>query len=278
MPSRQRPPEALDAEHCDGPGPVTDSDAGSPETAKGPTSLAEAEGEVARAESRAKEARARAMRLRRQAETASSDERGTTDSADADSDTAAVDEAAGEAAPPTARSGRWRRLRWPRWVRRPGRKAVGVGAAIVLISASLGASGYMVWQHRTLVHERQRAAEFAAAARQGVVTFMSIDANHAKEDFQRVIDDSTGQLKDQLEAMAIYLVKNAEDAKVSTKATVDAVAVESMTDNSAVVLVVAKSDTTNSDKTKRPPASWRLSVDIDRDGGQLKVSKVEFLQ
>jgi Mce-associated membrane protein len=275
MPSRQRPPEALDAEHCDGPGPVIDSDAGSPETAKGPTSLAEAEGEAARAESRAKEARARAMRLRRQAETASSDQRDTTDSVE-DSDTAAVDDGAEEAEPPTARSGRWRRRL--RRVRRPGAKALGVGAAIVLIFASLGASGYMVWQHRTLVHERQRAAEFAAAARQGVVTFMSIDANHAKEDFQRIIDDSTGQLKDQLEAMAIYLVKNAEDAKVSTKATVDAVAVESMTDNSAVVLVVAKSDTTNPDNTKRPPASWRLSVDIDRDGGQLKMSKVEFLQ
>jgi Mce-associated membrane protein len=276
MPSRQRPPEALDAEHCDGPGPVTDSDAGSPETVKGPTSLAEAEGEAARAESRAKEARARAMRLRRQAETASSDQRDTTDSAE-DNDTAAVDDGTEEAAPPSARSGRWRRLRWRR-VRRPGRKAVGLGAAIMLISASLGASGYMAWQHRTLVHERQRAAEFAAAARQGVVTFMSIDANHAKEDFQRIIDDSTGQLKDQLEAMAIYLVKNAEDAKVSTKATVDAVAVESMTDNSAVVLVVAKSDTTNPDNTKRPPASWRLSVDIDRAGGQLKMSKVEFVQ
>jgi Mce-associated membrane protein len=56
------------------------------------------------------------------------------------------------------------------------------------------------------------------------------------------------------------------------------VAVESMTDNSAVVLVVAKSDTINPDKSKRPPVFWRLSVNVDRDGGQLKLSKLDFVQ
>ncbi|HYB38578.1 MAG TPA: hypothetical protein VEF72_24550 [Mycobacterium sp.] len=277
MPSRQRPPEALDADHCEDPGEATDSAAQHPRPGiESPISVAEAEEEAARAEALAEEARARAIRLRQQAEAASNDRRDTTDSADAkDSEATAVDHVAGEAEPLSVTSGRWRRL-W--WVRRPGRKAVAVGAAIALICASLGASGSMALQHRAAVHKRHLAAEFAAAAREGVVTLMSIDAKHAKEDFQRIIDDSTGQLKDQLEVTAVNLAKSAEDSKVSAKATVDAVAVESMTDNSAVVLVAAKSDTTNPDNTKRPPASWRLSVNINRDGGQLKMSKVEFLQ
>ena len=58
----------------------------------------------------------------------------------------------------------------------------------------------MVWQDHTLMHKRQLAPEFAAAARQGVTTLMSIDANHAKEDIQRIIDASTGELKAQMEA------------------------------------------------------------------------------
>jgi Mce-associated membrane protein len=273
MPSRQRPSQGLDAEHSDGTGPVTDSDV-APETAEAPTSLTEAEEEAARAESQAMAARARATQLRRQAETTSSDRPDATDSADAkDNDTVAVEDGVGEAEPPSPRS-RWRRVR----IYRPGRKAVGVGAAIVLISASLAASGYMVWQHRTLVHAQPRAAEFAAAARHGVETLMSIDPNHARENVQRIIDDTTGQLKSQVQVTSTYLVKSAEDAKVTTKATVEDAAVESMTDNSAVVLVVAKSDTTNPDKTKRPPVVWRLSVDINRDDGQLKMSKVEFIQ
>jgi len=136
----------------------------------------------------------------------------------------------------------------------------------------------MVWQHRTTVHKRQLAAEFSAAARQGVTLLMSIDANHAKEDFQRIIDDSTGDFKSQLSAMSGLMAKQAEESKSSSKATVEAVAVESLNDNSAVVLVAAKSDITNADNTIRPPVVWRISVGITRDGGQLKMSKVDFLQ
>jgi Mce-associated membrane protein len=51
-----------------------------------------------------------------------------------------------------------------------------------------------------------------------------------------------------------------------------------MTDNSAVVLVVAKSDTINPDKSVRPSVFWRLSVNIDRDGDRLKMSKLDFVQ
>jgi Mce-associated membrane protein len=75
-----------------------------------------------------------------------------------------------------------------------------------------------------------------------------------------------------------YIVDDAQKAKVTTKATVQDAAVESLTDNSAVVLVVAQSDTTNPDKSKRPPVFWRLSITIDRDGGQPKMSKFDFVQ
>jgi Mce-associated membrane protein len=239
---------------------VTDADA-DPSTAEAPDSLAAAEQELIRAEERAEAARARAAELRREAEADSSEQPEPT-------------EDAAEAKPAASR---WR-LRW-RWrLRRPTRKAVGVGTAIVLICASLAASGYIVWQHRTLVQQRQHAVEFAAAAREEVATLMSIDPAHAVENLQHTIDDTTGALKSQLEATSSYMAKNAQDAQVTTKATVQDVAVASMTDNSAVVLVVAKSDTINPDKSMRPPVFWRLSVNIDRDGDRLKMSKLDFVQ
>ena len=232
----------------DSPGPVTDSDA-DPATTEAPASLAEAEDELSRAEARAEAARARAAELRRQAE-----------------------DGAGEAKPSTAKS------HWSSRLPRPTRKSVGVGTAIVLIAASLGASGYFAWQHYALAREQRHTAEFAAAARRGVATLMSLDADHATESVHRTIDVTTGALKSQLEATSDYVAKTAQDAKVTTKATVEDVAVESMTENSAVVLVVAKSDTINPDKSKRPPVFWRLSVNIDRDAGQLKLSKLDFVQ
>ena len=241
---------------------MTDSDA-DPSTTEAPDSLAAAEEELVRAEERAEAARARAAELRREAEAGSSEQSDATEDADV-----------ADAKPAAPRL----RRRWSRRLRRPSRKAVGVGAAIVLICASFAASGYIVWQHRTLVQQRQHAEEFAAAAREEVATLMSIDPAHAAENVQHTIDDTTGALKSQLEATSGYMAKNAQDAQVTTKATVQDVAVESMTDNSAVVLVVAKSDTINPDKSVRPPVFWRLSVNIDRDGDRLKMSKLDFVQ
>jgi len=153
-----------------------------------------------------------------------------------------------------------------------------VGFAIALVVASLAGSAFIVWQHRELVQRRQLSAEYATAAQDEVATLMSIDPAHAAENLQHTIDDSTGALKSQLEATSSYMVKNAQDAHITTKATVTDVAVESMTDNSAVVLVVAKSDTVNADKSQRPPVFWRISVNIERDGDRLKMSKLDFVQ
>jgi Mce-associated membrane protein len=135
----------------------------------------------------------------------------------------------------------------------------------------------MLWQHHIAVHKRQLAAEFSTAARQGITALMSIDPDHAKESVQRMIDASTGDQKNQLSVLSILIVNKAEETKVGSRVTVEATAVDSMSDNSGVVLVAAKTDATGPDNAKPPPALFRLSVKMDRDGGQLKMSKVEFL-
>ena len=56
-----------------------------------------------------------------------------------------------------------------------------------------------------------------------------------------------------------------------------AAAVESMTDDSAVVLVSATSTVTNAAGAKQDPRPWRLSVNVARDGDRVKISKVEFV-
>jgi Mce-associated membrane protein len=162
-----------------------------------------------------------------------------------------------------------------RWMRLPRRSTAAVGVAILLIAASLGASGYITWQHRHAVQERQRTAEFAAAARQGVVTLTSLDFNRAKDDVQRVIDNSTGSFRDDFQSRADDFRTVVEQSKVITQGTVNATAVASMTADSAVVLVAATSQVTSAAGAKQEPRSWRLSVTMARDGGQLKMSRVE---
>lgn len=244
---------------------MTDSDADSAAGSELSAAVAEAEEEVIRAETRAEAARALATQLRQEAEAVSGEHITKVEESDGDPD---------EDGPTSVRAQRWRLP----WVRRPARKTLAVGVGIVLTCASLAASGYMAWQDRAAMHKRQLAPEFAAVARSGVTALMTIDPKHAKEDIQHSIDASTGELKTQLEARSGFMAQKAEESNVISKVSVDAVGVESLTDNSGVVLVSAKSDVTDSDNSKRPPMLWRIVVKIERDGGQLKMSGVDFLQ
>ena len=156
-------------------------------------------------------------------------------------------------------------------------KTLAAALAVACTAALVTLSVLMVLDHRHQAAEQQRRAEYSAAARQSVVTLMSLDFNKAKEDVQRIIDNSTGEFRDDFKNQAEDFIKVAQESKVVTEVTVNATAVESMTDDSAVVLVSATSRVTNSAGAKQEPRSWRLSVDLKRDGGQIKMSKVEFV-
>jgi len=245
--------------------------------------LEEAEAEVAEAEAlaAAARARARAARLRReaQAEAAEAADKQAPDADESADDTvedsdAETDEEASdatlEAAAPQSRLARWRR-------RLPSLSATSKVAAIILICAFAGASGYMVWQDRDTTNRAQRAAKFVAGARQGVVNMTSLDFNKAKEDVQRVLDSSTGEFRDDFQKRAQDFASVVEQSKVVTEGRVNAAAVESMDEHSALVLVAATSRITNSAGAKDEPRVWRLRVTVTEDGGQYKMSKVEFV-
>jgi Mce-associated membrane protein len=250
----------------------------------------EAEAEAAEAEAiaAAARARARAVRLRRQAKAAGGDApvEAQAMAAEVEAQATDVETEADEAGSETEHSNEdvaeepskeepvRERRRW-----RLGRilKVLVAGIAFACTCALITLSVLMVQNHRHQAAEQQRSAEYAAAGRQSVVTLMSLDFNKAKDDVQRIIDNSTGQFKDDFNNQAADFIKVAQDSKVITEVTVNATAVESMTNDSAVVLVSASSRVTNASGAKQEPRSWRLSVNLQRDGGQIKMSKVEFV-
>ena len=104
----------------------------------------------------------------------------------------------------------------------------------------------------------------------------SLDFRHAKEDVQRIVDNSMGSFRDDYEVRSEDFVKVVEASKVIARGTVTAAAVQSMTDGEAVVLVAATEEITNAAGNKQPRA-YRFRVTVTRDGDQLKLSKVELV-
>lgn len=274
--------------------------------------IAEAEAEAAEAEAlaAAARARARAARLRREmeaseaetaeaetaeegAETDENADESATGTAEAeaednvsttetdavettDAEEAETGEKVSEETPEDAKSDSKPR-RFRRRVGMPLLSVAWKAAVILLICVFVAASGYMMWNRHEVTERNQRAANFIAGARQGVVNMLSMDFNRAKEDVQRVIDSSTGQFRDDFAQRAKDFTTVVEQSKVVTEGTVHAAAVQSINGDFALVLVAASSRITNAAGAKDEPRNWRLKVTVKNDGEQYKMSNVEFI-
>jgi Mce-associated membrane protein len=258
---------------------MADTDTGPQDSAKlksDAMALAEqAEAEAAEAEALAAAARARALaiKLRREAQAKADEEADeTTATAEAPEATeepeAAEPSDAAESATTAPESTRHQLSRWY-WPL--------AAAAVVAICALLGASGWMAWHHHNVLQEQRRSAAFIATARQGVINLTSLDFNKAKEDVQRVLDIATGDFKDDFQRRADDFASVVKDSKAVTEGSVAATAVESMNNDSAVVLVLANERVTNLAGAKDQPRTFRFRVSVVHDGDELKVSKVEFV-
>ena len=216
----------------------------------------QAEAEAAAAEARAEAARARAEGLRRQL-------------AEAQAEPGEPARECEVPAPPQAVPGAGRSVV----------RLIGPLVAALATAGLLALTGVMLWQHHSEEQQRQRTAEYAAAARQGVINLMSIDFATAGDTVKRVLDGSTGRFKANFADTADDFVKALQKEKVVTKATVNDAAVESMTLDSAVVLVSATSrrEGPQAPKDEQQPRMWRLVLTLERDGGQIKMSGVEFV-
>jgi len=279
VPSFRRRASVIDDDHVDQPKQDPDRSADAVD-ALALAEEAEAEAAEAEATAAAARARARAIRLRRQAKTAADEESTAveataieaTDVTDVETAAGSDTEDGSDGQVDVADEPVRERRRWGLVL-----KVVAMTLASLCTIALIAVSVLMVQNHRHQVAEQQRSAEFAAAARQSAVTLMSLDFNKAKEDVQRIIDNSTGQFRDDFKNQADDFIKVAQDSKVITEVTVNATGVESMTNDTAVVLVSATSRVTNAAGAKQEPRSWRLSVNLQRDGGQIKMAKVEFV-
>jgi Mce-associated membrane protein len=110
-----------------------------------------------------------------------------------------------------------------------------------------------------------------------VQLMLNINASTARADVQRFVDDTTGEFKAGILLSAEDFVKAVEQSKANSKGTVAAVAVQSMTNDSAIVLVAAKTEVNKPGEAKPESKNVRIVVDVRRDGEQLKVSRVEFV-
>ncbi len=244
--------------------------------------VAAAEAEAAEAEAQAAEAAALAARARAEAPGQPETEPEPDEPAAADSEPEPETEPEPDAPTPEAPESSAEETDAGRPARRPRLTAalgawVAAAVAMVLVGILIGLSAFIVWNRGAQREIAEHKAAFVAAANQGVVNLLSMDFTKGDEDLQRLIDTTTGEFRDDFERSRGDFLTVLRSSKVTTTAEVKTSAVEELYRDSAVVLVAAGSEVSNTAAAKQPPRAWRLRVTVSRDGDQIKMSKVEFV-
>lgn len=153
----------------------------------------------------------------------------------------------------------------------------GVGAALVIVLAVCGLTGWFAWRSFQSHEDTQRRATFVAAARQGAIDLTTIDYRTADSDIKRILDSATGAFRDDFQNRSGPFVDAVKQAQSVTEGTVNDAGLESANANDAVVLVSVSVKTMNNAAPQQKPRSWRMRISVERQGNDAKVSNVEFV-
>ena len=151
------------------------------------------------------------------------------------------------------------------------RRVVLVPVTLVLVLAGLLTTSALLW-----LDDRESVDRGAlVAARQGAVSFFSLDYRHAGEDVDRVLSQATGDFKEEYAEKRDEVVDGVEDTQLVVSATVpeDGLALEYLLDDEAKVLVAVDVNTQSPDGAE--DARYRTRVELRKVDGRWLVAGVE---
>jgi Mce-associated membrane protein len=175
----------------------------------------------------------------------------------------AADDADGEPTPPSKKPmvASWR--------------ATLFGVAMVVVLAGLvGWLGFRVYQSHQAQAQR---SQFLQVARQGAQNLTTIDWQHAEADVHRILDGATGEFYDDFAKRSQPFIEVLKQAQAKTVGTITEAGLESETTDSAQALVAVSVQTSNAGEPEQVPRAWRMRINVQKVGDQVKVSNVGFV-
>jgi Mce-associated membrane protein len=175
----------------------------------------------------------------------------------------AADDADGEPTPPSKKS---MALSW---------RATLFGLAMVVVLAGLvGWLGFRDYQSHQAQAQR---SQFLQVARQGALNLTTIDWQHAEADVHRILDGATGEFYDDFAKRSQPFIEVLKQAQAKTVGTITEAGLESETTDSAQALVAVSVQTSNAGEPEQVPRAWRMRINVQKVGDQVKVSNVGFV-
>jgi Mce-associated membrane protein len=152
------------------------------------------------------------------------------------------------------------------------RQALVVGLAVV--TALAGWVGFRAYESHSGDQQRNL---FLQVGRQGAINLTTIDWQHADTAVQRILNSATGTFFDDFSKRSRPFIDVVKQAQSTSVGTVTEAGVESVTGDSAQILVAVSVKTSNIGAPEQKPRSWRMRINVRRVGDEAKISNVGFV-
>jgi len=168
--------------------------------------------------------------------------------------------------------GNGRRGRWG-----PSDLAAGAIAVSLVLVAVTALAGWLGWQTLQARDEQQHRAVLLQVGRQAAINLTSIDYATVDADVQRVLDASVGTFHDEFRTNAPAFANVVRQAQTKSQGLVTEAGVESISGDSAQILVTASVKTSSAGVPEQDPRIWRMRITVSQTPGGAKVSNVGFV-
>lgn len=147
--------------------------------------------------------------------------------------------------------------------------------AVVVFGAVGGWIDYRAYRAHQVQPQREL---FLEAGKRGAQNLTTIDYNHADADVKRVLDSATGGFFDDFSRRAPSFSDVVKQVKSKSTGTVTSAGVESISGDTAEVLVAVTVNTEVANGAPQPVRAFRMRLTMQKVGDDAKVSNVEFVQ
>lgn len=145
---------------------------------------------------------------------------------------------------------------------------------IVVLAALVGWLGFRYSQSHREQHDR---ALFLQVGRQAALNLTTINYAHADADVQRILDASTGAFHDDFRNRSQSFIDVVKQSQSTTEGAITEAGLESVRNDTAQVLVAVSVKMSNADAAQQEPRAWRMRIEVQKVGGNGKVSNVQFV-
>ncbi|RYE43881.1 MAG: hypothetical protein EOP24_26440 [Hyphomicrobiales bacterium] len=162
--------------------------------------------------------------------------------------------------------------------KRPRRAVAGAAVSAVAVVALAAAYVGLARSHDVHQAAADQDRELLQGTRQAVMNLITPSAADPAGSAQRILDGATGEWKTEFESTKTEFIDTIAQSKTESTGEILGSGIERTNDDGTTsVMVAAVTKVTNAAGAKDEPRTWRLRVQVGKDGDLYKLAKIEVV-